>query len=131
MSASTPSYHNVLRFEDVRFRSVMRTHDDSIFLGFADATLVVEGALPDGSDLLLRVRSVEVKVVRGNDGDVSPRIDFKSEKGQNGTWYPILFPKSAETRTALTNAILKDRFVSAVVISVIEDLDAGRMTFAA
>jgi len=122
---------NQVRFEDVRFRSVMRKHADSIFLGFADATLVVPGACPDGSDLMLRVRSIEVKIVRGNDGDVSPRIDFKSEQGRNGEWYPMLFPKSAESRATLTNAILKDRFVSAVVISVIEDLDAGRESFAA
>jgi len=122
---------NALRFEDVRFRANLVKHDNSIFVGYADGTLVVPSALPDGSALMLRIRSIEVKIVRGENGDVSPRIDFKSEKGRNGEWYPMLFPKSAESRTALTNAILTDRFVSAVVISIIEDLDAGRETFAA
>lgn len=121
---------NSLSFEDVRFRPSIKTHPNSVFVGYADATLVVRGALGE-HPLMLRIRSIEVKLVRGNDGDVNPRIDFKSEQGRDGEWYPILFPKSAETRAALTNAILNDRIVSAVVITLIEDLDAGRMTFAA
>lgn len=121
---------NLLSFENVRFRPSIKTHDNSIFVGYADATLVVQGAL-GAHPLMLRIRSIEVKIVRGNDGDVNPRVDFKSEKGQDGKWYPILFPQSAETRRALTNAILSDRIVSAVVITLIEDLDSGKMTFAA
>lgn len=99
-----------LHFEDVRFRAHIREHERSTFIGYADATLVAPGVLPDGSDLKLRIRGIEVKLTSNG-----PRIDFKSEKGGNGQWYPVLFPKSAESRTALTVALLADATVRAVV----------------
>lgn len=122
---------NSLRLEDVKFRSVMRKHTSSIFVGYADATLVVPNALPGGEAFMLRIRAIELKIVRSADGTSDVRIDFKSEQGRNGEWYPIMFPKSAETRAALTNAILNDRFVNAVITTLLEDIDAGRETFAA
>lgn len=116
MTASASS----LRFEDVRFRAHVREHASSVFVGYADATLVVDGALPDGSALALRIRGIEVKITQSG-----PRIDFKSEQGRDGEWYPLLFPKSAETRVALTNAILADRMVAACVQTVREDIARG------
>lgn len=120
MSAST------LRFEDVRFRAHVREHASSVFVGYADATLVVDGALPGGEPLALRIRGIEVKITQSG-----PRIDFKSEQGRDGEWYPLLFPKSAETRVALTNAILADRMVAACVQTVREDIANGRTKMSA
>lgn len=110
----------MLRFDDVRFRSHVRHHEKSTFVGYADATLVVEGALPDGADLNLRIRGIEVKITAAG-----PRIDFKSEKGRDGEWYPMLFPKSGATRTALTNALLSDRMVGAAVQIADEERNAA------
>jgi DNA-binding cell septation regulator SpoVG len=120
-----------VRFEDIRFRTSVHAHTNHIFIGYADATMVVPCALADGSDLKLRMRSIEVKVVRSADGDIGPRIDLKQEKGKDNVYRDVVYPQSAETREELTNALLKDRAVSAVVISVIEDLDRGLLSFAA
>ncbi len=106
------------RFVDVRFRAHVREHESSTFLGYADATLVVSDALGKGIDLTLRIRGIQVKIVNGQ-----PRIDFPQEQSQNGNWYPHIFPKNAETRVALTTALLSDRMVHAVVASVMEDQD--------
>jgi len=116
---SANSQNLSLRFEDVRFRAHIREHEQTTFIGYADATLVAPSVLPDGSDLKLRIRGIEVKLTSNG-----PRIDFKSEKGRDGSWYPVLFPKSAESRTALTVALLADPTVRAVV-------DAHQERFAA
>jgi hypothetical protein len=117
---------NSLRFDEVSFRACIRTHARSVFVGYADATLVVPEALPDGSDLELRICKIELKVVNG-----VPRIDFKSIRGENGQWYPVLFPKSGKSRVALTEAILQDRMVNAVVRTVLEDLENGQLSLSA
>ena len=107
---------NAPRFEDVRFRAHIREHDSSTFLGYADATLVVPSALGKDLDLAIRVRGIQVKILNG-----SARIDFPEEQGRDGRWYPHLFPKTKETRAALTEALLADRTVHAVVATVLED----------
>ncbi len=100
---------NSIRFEDVTFRAHVREHDKSTFLGYADATLVV-------GDLKLRIRGIQVKLLNG-----SPRMDLPQERGNDGKWYPIVFPKSAETRTALTEALFADRVINAVATCTLED----------
>jgi hypothetical protein len=107
---------NAPRFEDIRFRAHVREHESSVFLGYADATLVVDGVLAEGADLKIRIRGIQVKLLNGK-----PRIDFPQERGEDGRWYPHLFPKNAETREALTSALLDDRMVRAVVLTVQED----------
>ncbi len=98
----------VIRFEDVTFRTHIVEHERSTFLGYADATLVC-------GDLKLRIRGIQVKLLNG-----SPRMDLPQERGNDGKWYPIMFPKSAETRTALTNALFADAAISAVALTVLE-----------
>jgi len=117
----------MIRFENVSFRAAVKVHDRCVFVGYANATLIVPGACFDGSDLLLRCESIEVKVMR----DGNPRVDFKSVQGSDKNWYPIVSPRSAETRDSITNALLADRTVMAVVQSIVEDLDAGRIVLAA
>jgi len=102
-----------IRFEDVRFRANIREHDKSVFVGYADATLVVPGVLDQGEDLKIRIRGIEVKVLSSG-----PRIDFKSIRGENGKWYPTLFPQSATSRDDLTIALLSDPVIDAVVSRV-------------
>jgi len=110
----------MLHFTDVRFRSHLRHHEKSTFVGYADATLQVDGALPDGGDLKLRIRGIEVKLTQSG-----PRIDFKSEQGRDGAWYPLFFPKSGATRVALTHAILADPLVAAAVQIAQEERSAA------
>ncbi len=98
-----------IRFEDVDFRAHIVEHEKSTFLGYADATLCV-------GDLKLRIRGIQVKLLNG-----SPRMDLPQERGDNGKWYPIVFPKSAATRDAMTTSLFADRAVSAVAITVLED----------
>ncbi len=100
---------NSIRFEDVTFRAHIREHDKSTFLGYADATLCV-------GDLVLRIRGIQVKLLNG-----SPRMDLPQEKGNDGVWYPIVFPKSAATRVAMTEALFADRMINAVASTVLED----------
>ncbi len=100
---------NSIRFEDVKFRAHVKVHANSTFLGYADATLV-------SGDLKLRIRGIQVKLLNG-----SPRMDLPQEKGNDGKWYPIVFPKSAETRTAMTEALFADRVINAVATCVMED----------
>ena len=107
---------NAPRFEDVRFRCAIKEHANSTFLGYADATLVVPDALGKDLDLKIRIRGIQVKILNG-----SARIDFPQERGNDGVWYPHLFPKTKETRVALTNALLSDRMINAVVSTVLED----------
>ncbi len=107
--------HSAIRFEDVRFRAGIREHASSTFLGYADATLVVPGCL-DGDDLEIRIRGIQVKLLNGK-----VRMDFPQERGANGVWYPIVFPKSAASREALTEALFADRAIGATASCVLED----------
>ena len=101
--------NSAIRFEDVNFRAHVVEHEKSTFLGYADATLVVD-------DLKLRIRGNQVKLLNGK-----IRMDLPQERGNDGTWYPIVFPKSAETREALTVALFADRVINAVAICTLED----------
>lgn len=94
MSANTQ-----IAFVDLRLRGSRVEHPHSTFLGYADATLQV--IVDDVVVLTLRIRGIELKVLNGRF-----RIDFKSEQGSDGKWYPLTFPKSRETREALTKAML-------------------------
>ena len=108
--------NSAIRFEDVTFRAHVREHDKSTFLGYADATLVVDDGLAEGEDLKIRIRGIQVKLLNGR-----VRMDLPQEKGSDGVWYPIVFPKSAETRTALTEALFADRVIHAVATCTLED----------
>ncbi len=108
--------NSTIRFEDVTFRAHVVEHEKSTFLGYADATLVVDDGIVEGVDLKLRIRGIQVKLLNG-----SPRMDLPQERGNDGKWYPIVFPKTAETRVALTEALFADRMVNAVATTVLED----------
>ncbi len=108
--------NSAIRFEDVRFRAHIREHANSTFLGYADATLVVEGATEEDADLEIRIRGIQVKLLNGKF-----RMDLPQEKGDDGKWYPIVRPASAETRTALTEALFCDTAIHAVATCVLED----------
>lgn len=84
-----------IAFTDLRVRGARKEHGNCTFLGYADATLVVNGALQ------IRFRGIELKVLNG-----TFRIDFKSEQGSDEKWYPMVFPKTKESRKALTSAML-------------------------
>ena len=115
-TASAPNSAPCVRFEDVAFRANIRFHENSTFLGYADANLVVESALEDETDLKIRIRGLQVKIVNG-----TPRIDFPQEKGSNGIWYPIVFPKTRETREQLTMSLLSDPTIALVVEGMLSD----------
>ena len=89
-----------LRFEDIKIHGSKKTHEKSTFLGYASATLVVEGVLPEGDDLKLRIHGIQLKVVNR-----SFRFDVQS-KGSDNVWRDIVAPHSKQTRTALTKALL-------------------------
>ena len=91
-----------------RFHTKLVKHEKSVFLGYADIT--ISSPVLDG--LALKVRGVEAKVLKGN-----PHIDFPSERGADGNFYPQVFPKTAEMRAVLTTAIFSDERVQAAVES--------------
>jgi hypothetical protein len=87
-----------IAFTDLKTRGTTVTREKSTFLCYADATLVVAA---DRTEILqLRLRNMQLKVVNG-----AFRVDFHSEKGNDGQWYPTAFPKSAVSRKRLTAAI--------------------------
>ena len=85
-----------------RFHAKIVKHEKSIFLGYADITLTI----PSLEGFALKMRGVEAKVLKGNQ-----HIDFPSERGADGQFYPQFFPKSAEMRAVLTTAIFQDQRV--------------------
>ncbi len=87
-----------IAFTDLKTRGNKVTRASSTFLCYADGTLNI--TVGDVEVLQLRLRNMQLKVVNGNF-----RVDFHSEKGQDGKWYPTTFPKSAVSRKRLTAAI--------------------------
>ena len=117
----------MIRFEDIRFRSVPRVHEKSTFVGYANGTLVVPDALGEDGDLALHVRGIEIKIT-----ERGPRFDFKSEKGRDGVWYDLMFPKNGNTRKHITAALLSDPLIAAAIRIAMEQdelpLDYSRST---
>ena len=109
----------MITLNDIRFRSCVRFHEKSALVGFADVTLVVEDVL-EGDALELRLRQLEIKVT-----EKGPRFDFKSERGRDGEFYPLAFPKNGKTREALTNALLSDPLIAAAIKIVQEERAAA------
>ncbi len=101
-----------IAFTDLKTRGTKVTRATSTFLCYADATLVVSAG--DTEVLQLRLRNMQLKVVNGNF-----RVDFHSEKGNDGKWYPTVFPKSKISRTRLTAAIKRAyaQHISAVSVA--------------
>lgn len=91
-----------------RFHAKIVRHEKSVFLGYADLTLTI----PNLPGFALKLRGLDVKMLKGN-----PHIDFPSERGADGNFYPHFFPKSNEMRQVLTTAIFSDERVAATVES--------------
>jgi DNA-binding cell septation regulator SpoVG len=90
-----------------RFNTVIKTHDKSTFLGYADVKIDASAALPG---FVMQLRGIECKILKGN-----PHIDMPSEKGADGKFYPRYFPQTAELRAVLTAAVFtSDQVKSAV-----------------
>lgn len=87
-----------IAFADLVMRGTKVTRTKSTFLGYCDATLVL--SFGEVEILQLRFRNMQLKVVNGKF-----RMDFHSELGEDGEWYPTCFPKSAVSRKRLTAAI--------------------------
>jgi hypothetical protein len=87
-----------IAFADLVLRGTKVSRPKSTFLGYADATLVITAG--DVEVLQFRLRNMQLKVVNG-----TFRVDFHSEKGSDGTWYPTCFPKSKVSRVRLTSAL--------------------------
>ena len=83
-----------------RFHGKIVVHPNSVFLGYADVTL----SIPSLPGFALKLRGIEVKNLKGN-----AHIDFPSERGADGEFYPQFFPKSAEMRAVLTTAMFADQ----------------------
>ncbi len=87
-----------IAFADLTMRGSRVDRPLSTFLGYGDATLVISAG---GTEVLkMRFRNMQLKVVNG-----VFRFDFHAEQGENGTWYPTVFPKSAISRKRLTGAL--------------------------
>lgn len=87
-----------IAFTDLVTRGTKVVRAKSTFLCYADATLCISAG--NIEILQLRLRNMQLKVVNGKF-----RVDFHSEKGQDGKWYPTIFPKSKISRERLTSAI--------------------------
>lgn len=83
-----------------RFHEKINVREKSIFLGYADITIGV------GPHFSWKVRGVNVKMLNGK-----AHLDFPSERGADGKYYPQTFPKTAETRKVLTTLVFNDERV--------------------
>jgi len=95
-----------IHLENVRFKPVPRPREDgSMFLGYADVTVVCAKALPDQSDFAITVRDIEVAVL----ADGRPVIGFKAKKVEraDGTnaYFEYAFTRTAASRAWLTATI--------------------------
>ncbi len=97
---------NGLAIEVVRFHECVKEHSKSVFLGYADVTVSVT-TLPG---MIFKIKGIGVKILKG-----SPYLDFPSERGADGTYYPICFPLSPELRRALTVGVFSSPEVTEVV----------------
>jgi hypothetical protein len=88
-----------IAFANLKMRGRKKTHPNSTFLGYGDATILI--ALGEEEILNLRIRNMELKVVNGKF-----RVDFPFETAKDGKRYPTVFPKSALSRKRLTAAML-------------------------
>ncbi len=87
-------------------------------LGFVDVSLTMNSV----PGFALKLRNLEVKILNGK-----PRIDTPSErgKGTDKAFYPIYFPKSAETRAVLTAKIFAAQEVCNWVEAAAQQRTAG------
>lgn len=90
-----------------RFHAKIMPHEKSTFLGYADITVDASAGVPG---LKLKLRGIEVKVLKGNN-----HLDMPSEKGADGQYYPRFFPLTGEFRAVLTTAIFRNPQVIATV----------------
>lgn len=98
---------NALRITVERFNTVIKPHDKSTFLGYADVKVDATAVVPG---LVFQLRGIEVKILKGNQ-----HVDMPSEKGADGKFYPQYFPQTAELRAVLTTAIFLDGKVASAV----------------
>lgn len=89
--------------EHVRFHSCLNANAGGCwFLGYVSATLVAPKALPDGSDMMITIRDIELALNASGE----PVIGFKSKKvereGRETAYFPYAFSRNAETRAWLT-----------------------------
>ena len=105
---------NALTVTVDRFHASVKVHAASVFLGYADLTIDAV----DVSGLRFKVRGVGVKLLKG-----SPYLDFPSERGQDGVYYPLVFPLTGELRKVLTVATFQSTEVRAVVSEVTETME--------
>lgn len=90
-----------------RFHAKPSRRENVTFLGFADITLDASATIPG---LKLKLRGVEVKVLKGN-----PHIDMPSEKGADGKYYPTYFPLTAELREVMVQNIFRTQHVASAI----------------
>ena len=97
-----------LSIELDRFHAKIVKHPNSVFLGYMDVTIEI----PKLPGFALKLRGIELKILKGK-----PFVDFPSERGADGVYYPQYFPKSAEMRAVLTNVLFADARVQATIES--------------
>lgn len=80
-----------------RFHESITIHEKVVFLGHADVTLGI------GEHFRWKVSGIQVKLLNGKS-----HLDFPSEKGSDGKYYPMSFPKTAQIRAVLTAMIFQN-----------------------
>jgi len=103
-------------FREVRRPSAQRK---SILLGFVDITI---GLPIPGITAGVKVRGIAVKLLNGK-----PHLDFPQEKGSDGKYYPICFPKGehgGELRQVLTMVVFQRGDVEEAIQRAAEEVAA-------
>jgi len=100
---------NATDFNVERFHAKVQPGENVDFLGHVDLTIDARRTIPG---LVLRLRGIQVKILKGNN-----RLDMPTEKGNDGKYYPKYFPLSAELRECMTIAVFRHADVDAAVQS--------------
>ena len=95
----------------------------SSFLGYADFTLRCDAGL------VLKLRSLEVKVLKGKIYLDFPSEESKTQKDEHGKlkWFPRLLTKTAESRDVFTKLVFRHPAIKAQAEAAIARWDAFQL----
>lgn len=101
-----------------RFHEKIAVHEKSVFLGYADVTL---GFLTRcGHIVQWKLRGIEVKML-----NAKTHLDMPSDKGADGNYYPLFFPKTPADRVVLTTMVFTHEGVKAAVENATAAIEAS------
>jgi len=119
-----------VHFENLRFREgtpaqLTPNEGGFCFLGYQSGDLIVTNALPDGSDLVVTLKDIRVRIhVDGTASISMPSREFETAKGE--TRRSMIFWIEGPTRDFLVKEIFAQRVVQRAYERALAQVDAEK-----